>query len=206
MTAVCWLSKEQQSYYMSVVEVKIWPGPTLWKLSWGVFVRKSLPVYGMSSKNSCPIRMFCKAVENNFLKGTIRALFLKFDRRPTMVGNEQDAQTLGQAWGYKNFNLSAGFFYSTLYTSLRISKDERVDNMCSALSGTLCRVSENMIDKFDACSSHVETQCSGVQIHEFSPLHLCKLPKRTWGGRMRALDFQKLTVRNDMCLSILPAK
>ena len=36
--------------------------PNIMETIWGVFVRKSLPVYGMSSKNSCPIRMFCKAV------------------------------------------------------------------------------------------------------------------------------------------------
>jgi hypothetical protein len=33
---------------------------------WGVFVRKSLAVYDMSSKNCCPIHMFCKAVEKTF--------------------------------------------------------------------------------------------------------------------------------------------
>jgi hypothetical protein len=39
-----------------------------------------------------------------------------------MVGNEQDAETMGQAWGYKDFNLSAGFGYSTLYIFLHFSK------------------------------------------------------------------------------------
>jgi hypothetical protein len=37
--------------------------PNIMRTIWGVFVRKSLAVYDMSSKNSCPIRMFCKTVE-----------------------------------------------------------------------------------------------------------------------------------------------
>ena len=71
--------------------------------------------------------------KKTFLKGTIRALFLKLDRRRSMVGNEQDAQTTGQAWEYKNFNLFAGSFYSTLYTFLHFSKKLQAIEECALL-------------------------------------------------------------------------
>lgn len=50
-----------------------------------------------------------------------------------MVGSEQDAQTMGQAWGYKNFNLSVRLYHCTVYAFIRSFRSNYLAIECALL-------------------------------------------------------------------------